>query len=60
MKDFDIWDIEYQAASFIPTPTMDQFLDSRYEWQAGANGAEWPYYRFFHCLAAMLQPGLTA
>jgi predicted O-methyltransferase YrrM len=38
---------------------MDQFLDSRYEWQAGANGAEWPYYRFFHCLAAMLQPGLT-
>jgi predicted O-methyltransferase YrrM len=59
MRQFDFWDLEWIAKRFNPLPTGDDFLDTRYDWQRDANGAEWPYYRFFYHLAKMLQPELV-
>jgi predicted O-methyltransferase YrrM len=59
VRPFDIWNIEYLAARFNPVYTGDEYLDTRYNWQKHANGAEWPYYRFFYHLSRMLQPGMV-
>ena len=56
MKDFNIYDIEFEAAKFNPLPTNNTLLDNRYNWQRITNGAEWPYYRFFYHLSGLLQP----
>lgn len=59
MKNIDISALEYTAKRFTPLPTRNDFLDGRYEWQKTANGAEWPYYRFFYHLSQWLEPKLT-
>lgn len=59
MNDFHLSIIQEFATNFTPTPTGDDFLDSRYQWQCIDNGVEWPYYRFFYSLAAVLQPSLV-
>ena len=59
MKDFEISDIKKLIDDFEPLPLNDPFLNGRYDWQRDVNGAEWPYYRFFYNLAAILRPQLT-
>jgi predicted O-methyltransferase YrrM len=59
MKPFNLLDLEILASHFSPFPTNDDFLNGRYDWQKISNGVEWPYYRFFHYLSYLLQPGLV-
>jgi predicted O-methyltransferase YrrM len=59
MIDFDIKYIKKMIEDFEPLPLNEPFLDGRYNWQRDDNGVEWPYYRFFHKLAASLKPKLT-
>jgi predicted O-methyltransferase YrrM len=59
MRDFNLEILEQMATRFTPLPLQDDFLNSRYKWQATSNGVEWPYYRFFYYLSEMLQPDLV-